>query len=354
MSRGTKSSPADSNPGACPRQEDKRPAWRDLLHLGGAHRLLRPRFDRVLILGVFLAFLSLYLPWLPGLYSAVPGWKVPYCAPSVSLDVIRHLEAVKRPESLFLLSLVGVIALVFSRTSRYAGVRDFVAAIILAAGGGYALIYFADEWGWCLLYNYVGPYAAFTALALVVLAGVRRTTFVPWVPVSRALLLLASAFLITGWFMPWSLDHSGVMLLLASKQFYWLGSLKIYTVLMPIFPLLGVAAFLSAFIDLPALPAFVRRGWPLSFGLATLIYFRAVWAAYLVGFPLGSWGTLTGLTLLTAAGIFHVLPRRPFLAKALLLVFVAADAAVWISFLSGGRLLALTGEFLSVPGPFGL
>ncbi len=354
MSQGAKISPADSDPDARSRQEARRTPWRDLLRLGGAHRLLRPRFDRVLILGVSLAFVSLYLPWLPGLYGAIPGWKVPYCAPSVSLDIIRHLEAVKRPESLFLLSLVGVMALVFCRTSRYAGVRDIVAAIILTAGGGYALIYFADEWGWCLLYNYVGPYAAFTALVLVVSAGLRRTTFVPWVPVSRALLLLASAFLITGWFMPWSLDHSGVMLLLASKEFYWLGSLKIYTVLMPIFPLLGIAAFLSAFGDLPALPAFIRRSWPLSFGLATLIYFRAVWAAYLAGFPLGSWGTLVGLTLLTAAGIFRVLPHRPFLAKFLLLVFVAVDAAVWISFLSGGHLLALAGEFLSVPPPFGL
>lgn len=319
--------------------QDERRAHRD--HWWSLDRLLhgplrlRPQFDRLLIVAAVLAFLTLYLPWLPGLYGPVPGWKVPYAAPEVSLDQVRHLEDVERPDSLFLMSLVGVLALVFCRTSRYAGVRDIVAAVLLVSGGGYVLIYFVDEWSWCLSYNYVGPYAAFGSLVITVAAGLLRTRFMPWTPKSRVLLLAASAFLMTAWFLPWSQDYSGMALWRASPQFYWLGTVRPYAALMPVFPLLGVAAFVSAFVEPGFLPFFMRKCWALCFGLAAIIYFRALWAGYLTGFKLGSWGTLAGLTILTSAGIFHVLREKPFLARLLVWLFLIVSILGWLSFVTG-------------------
>jgi hypothetical protein len=302
-----------------------------------------------LILAVLLALASLYLPWLPGLYGPVPGWKVPYAAPDVSLDQIRHLEAVARPDSLFLLSFVSIVAFLLCRTSRYAGVRDIVAAVVLVAGGGYLLVYFADEWGWCLSYNYVGPYAAFASLILMVISGLLRSKFMPWISRDRILLLLASAFLVTGWFMPWSKDYTGVELLLVSREFYWLGSARIYTLLMPIFPLLGVVAFAAAFVELPAIPRFMQKCWPLCFGLAALAYFRAFWATYLVGFPLGSWGTLAGLSILTVAGFYHACHRNTFVARAFAWSFVPASVIAWFAFITGKSFWSvLTGFFSGV------
>lgn len=324
-------------------KESPRPThWWSLDHIRHGPLRLRPQFDRLLILAAILAFVSLYLPWLPGLYGAVPGWKVPYSAPEVSLDQLRHLEEVVRPDSLFLMSLVGVLALVFCRTSRYAGVRDIVAAVLLVAGGGYVLVHFVDEWSWCLSYYYVGPYAAFTSLGLTVVAGLMRTRYMRWIPRSRVLLLVASAFLMTAWFMPWSRDYSGVGLWRASPQFYWLGSAKPYAALMPIFPLLGVAAFVSVFMEPTFLPRFARKCWALCLGLAAIIYFRALWAGYLSGFALGSWGTLAGLSLLTAAGIYQTFPGKPFLARLLVWLFAITSVVGWLAFVTGewpGRLL---------------
>lgn len=332
------------------RFEDTQP----LARLLQGHFRFKARFDGLLVLAALLAFLSLYLPWLPGLYGAVPGWKVPYSTTDIPLDEIRHLENVVRPHSMFLLSFVGIVALVFSRTSRYVGIRDLLAGIVLVVGGGYVLIYFADEWAWCLLYHYVGPYAAFASLGLMAAAGLRRMTLLRWIHISRALLLLAAAFLITAWFLPWSLDHSGVTLLLTGREFYFLGSYRVYTLLMPIFPLLGIAAFLTAFLDLKAVPAFITRSWPLCFGLAATVYFRAVWGDYLDHFPLGSWGTLIGLTILTVAGVFHLIPKKPVLAKTLVSFFLVLNLFYWLSFMTGGRALELIRVFFSAPPRFRL
>ncbi len=295
---------------------------------------LRPQFDRLLILAAVLGFLSLYLPWLPGLYGPVPGWRVPYSALEIPLDQIRWLEDVARPDSLFLMPLVGALGLLFCRTSRYAGVRDVAAAVLLVAGGGYVLIYFFAEWSWCLLYYYVGSYAAFMSLGLTVVAGLLRTRWMPWMPRNRLLLLAASAYLMTAWFMPWSRDYSGVMLWRISPQFYWLGSARPYALLMPIFPLLGMAAFASVFMEPTFLPKFMRRCWALCFGLAALAYFRALWARYLAGFTLGAWGTLAGLSLLSAAGIFQIFPERPMLARLLVWLFTLMSIVFWLAFIT--------------------
>jgi len=312
--------------------------------------MLKPQFDRLLVLAAVLAFASVYLPWLPGLYGSVPGWKVPYSQPDIPLDEIRHLEMVKRPESLFLINIVGIVAVLFCRTSRHAGLRDLVACVLLVTGGGYILAYFLDEWRWCLFYNYVGPYAAFMSMALMVTAGLLRTKFMTWVPQSRVLLLVASAFLLTGFFLPWSLDQSGAHLMFVAQHFYWMGIPKIYAYLMLVFPLLGFVGFIAAFREIPAKTNIIVRLWPLLLGLAALVYFRAVWATYLIGFPVGSWGTLAGLTVLTAAGILDVSPSRPFLMRLLLWIFAALSALVWLRFVSG-ELSPLLSGLSNAPGP---
>jgi hypothetical protein len=337
--------PREDEPGRSP---DDRASWTP----GEGHIRLKPQIDRLLVLAGLLAILSLYLPWLPGMFGGVPGWKVPYATPEVPLDQIRHLENVKRPDSLFLLSLAGVTAFLFSSTSRYAGVRDLVAAVILVTGGGYLLVYFADEWGWCLTYNFVGSYAAFTSLALMVVSGLARARFMPWIPRSRMLLLLASAFLMTGWFMPWSLDYNGYSLLPVAAGLSWLGSARKYVYLMPIFPLLGVLGFASAFRELTFFPRSLRKSWPILLGVGGLIYFRALWADYLSGFHLGSWGTLIGLTLLTSAGIFRLLQGKPFVARVVLWIFLGASAAVWLPYVAGESALALTKRFFTIPQVF--
>jgi len=314
--------------------------------------LLKPHFDLLLIAAGVLAFLSLYLPWLPAIYGTVPGWMVPYSTADLMLDEIRHLEDVRRPESLFILSFVGAAALLFSRTSRFAGLRDLAASILLTVGGGYVLVYFAGEWGWCLLYHHVGPYAAFTALALVVAAGLRRINYMPRTPAARLFLLLAGAFLATGFFLPWSLDHTGLGLMFVARKFYWMASLRAYAVLMPIFPLLGAGAFAAAFGEPPWLPAFLKRSWALWLAVGALVYFRVMWAPYLSGFPLGSWGTLFGLLLLGSAGILKALPGHPRVARFLVWAFLAVNAVVWARYLVQGGLLETLGEFFRVPPPF--
>jgi hypothetical protein len=308
--------------------------------------VLRQQFDRLLVLAAILAFASLYLAWLPGLYEPIEGWKVSYATPNMPLDELRHLEMVARPESVLLLNVVGFLALLFCRTSRHAGVRDLVACVLLVAGGGYLLIYFAHEWGWCLPYNYVGAYAGFLALGLVVASGLLRTKFMPWIAQSRAFLLVASAFLLTGFFLPWSLDRNGVQLMVVAQDFYWLGVPRIYAYLMLVFPLLGFVGFIATFRPVPKSTNFVVRLWPLFLGLAALVYFRTVWATYLAGFPLGSWGILAGLTILTAAGILDISPSRPLIGKFLAWAFFAASFAAWLSFLTGG----LGGIFAQFPG----
>lgn len=314
---------------------------------------LTPQFDRLLILAAILALVSLYLPWLPGLYGAVPGWKVPYSTPDISLDEIRHLETVVRPESLFIINLVGIAILAFCRTSRHAGMRDLVAGVLLVAGGGYVLIYFAREWGWCLLYNYVGPYAAFTSLGLVVASGLLRVKFMPWIRPADLLKVIAAAFLITGFFLPWSMDHTGMELMLVARHFYWLVGSEASAWVMPIFPLLGAAAFATAFWRPVWTRMRVIRYWPIYLGLAALVYFHSIWATYLIGFQIGSWGTLAGLTILTAAGITEALDSRPYIARFAVWTFVVASAAVWFSQLTG-NLGGVLREFFNVPPPINM
>ena len=308
------------------------------------------QFDRLLVLAAILAFTSLYLPWLPGINGSVPGWNVPYSALDVPLDEIRRIEEVKRPESLFLLNAVGFLALLFCRTSRHAGLRDQAACVLLVNGGGYILLYFAHEWGWCLLYNYAGPYLAFLALGLVVLAGLLRTKFMPWIAQSRVYLMLASAFLLTGFFLPWSLDHSGAHLMVVAQQFYWLGIPRAYAYPMIIFPILGFVGFIAAFCQIPRATHFIVRVWPLWVGVAALIYFRYVWVTYLAGVPLGSWGTLAGLTLLSSAGIMDIWPTRPALGRFAVWVFLAVSLGAWLSGFEGG-LAGIMAKLSNVPPP---
>lgn len=296
---------------------------------------LTPQFDRLLVLAALLAFLSLYLPWLPGLYGSVPGWKVPYSTPDIPLDEIRHLEEVAKPDSLFLINCVGLLALLFCRTSRHAGVRDLVASVILTVGGGYFLIYFAHEWGWCLRYSYVGPYAAFMSLGLIIGAGLWRTKYMPWVEPSKVLLLVASAFLLTGLFLPWSLDTNGLALMFIASSFNWLGVPCAFAYLMSVFPALGFVSFVMAFRESGSRLRAPWHCWAMCFGLASLVYFRVMWSAYLVGWPLGTWGVLLGLTALTVAGFLDAFPDKPLFARAITWVFVLVSVAAWISFLTG-------------------
>jgi len=312
--------------------------------------VLQPQFDRLLVLSAILAFASLYLPWLPGIPGPIVGWSVYYAAPDMPLDILRHWQEVGRRESIFLLNIVGLVAVLFSRTSRHAGLRDLVACVTLVTGGGYLLVYYAHEWGWCFLYNYVGPYAAFTSLALMVSSGLLRTKFMTWVAQSRVLLLVSSAFLLTGFFLPWSLDQSGVNLMVMARQFYWLDMPRVYAYPMAVFPMLGFAAFIFAFHPLPRKTNLFLRLWPLVLGMGALVYFRAVWAIYLSGFPLGSWGTLAGLTILTSAGILDILPSRRFIAKTLAWLFFILSGVVWLSFLKGG-FEAISAQFRYVPTP---
>jgi hypothetical protein len=326
----------------------------DVRHVQPATRPIEPReisaqYDRLLVLAAVLAFLSLYLPWLPGLYGAVPGWRVPYSTPDIPLDEIRHLEQVIRPNSLYYVNFIGVIALIFCRTSKRAGVRDFVASVILAVGGGYFLVYFIHEWGWCLRYSYVGPYATFMSLALFTAAGLWRTKYMPWVATSKVFLLVASAFLLTGFFLPWSLDFNGIELMLVARSFYWLGIPSEFAYVMPIFPLMGFVGFIMAFREYPKAIGRFWQYWALVFGLAALIYFRVMWATYLVGWPLGSWGVLMGLTLMTVAGFLEALPQRPIFAKVLIVLFLLASAEVWFSFLTGDVMGAVKEFFGPAP-----
>ncbi len=310
-----------------------------------------PQFDRLLVLASFLALASLYLPWVPGLSNWVPGWKLPYAAAEIPLDEIRHLENVARPESLFFLNFAGIVALIFCRTSRHAGLRDLVATVLLVAGGGYTFIYFAQQWGWSLSYNYVGPYAGFASLGLMVIAGLLRPRFMPWVPQSKVLFLVASAFLLTGLFFPWSLDSIGFRLMFVAREFYWTGVPRACAYLMLIFPVLGFAAFVTAFRQRPIGAPWFVRSWAVLFGIASLVYFRVMWASYLVGWPLGSWGILLGLTVLTAAGFLEAFPTRPFLARLLLWAFVLVSAVAWLTYAAQSFMPALH-EFLSPPERF--
>ena len=173
----------------------------NLLAPGGTKEL-RSHFDRMLIFASVLLLLCLYLPWLPGMYGSIPGWKIPYSIPDIPLDEIRHLDSVDRPDSIFLLNFIAVGVLVFCRTSSISGLRDLVASIVLVVGGTYAGVYFAGEWGWCFFYHYVGCYVAFAALAMVVASGLFRMRLIRQMPLVKSLLLLSGAFLITGWFLP--------------------------------------------------------------------------------------------------------------------------------------------------------
>ena len=322
---------------------------RDVPPLPKTEIRLRPQFDRFLILAALLAFASIYLPWLPGLYGAVPGWRVPTAMPDVSLDIIRHLETLRRPESIFLLDLVGILAILFCRTSRHAGFRDQVASLLLVTGGGYTLIYFAHEWAWALAYSYVGPYAALLALGLVIVAGIFRTKFMPWISPGKVLMLSASAFLLTAFFLPWSLDKSGIALMMTARGFYWLGVPKVYAWLMIVFPLLGFVGFISVFHELPKTSFFFLRCWPICVGIAALIYFHSVWAEYLIGFPLGSWGTLSGLVLLVAAGILEYFSWNLALGRFIAWIFAGLNILVWISSVTGS--LKVISGFFNAPVP---
>ena len=294
--------------------------------------VLVPQFDRLLVLAAVFALVSLYLPWLPGLYGPVPGWKVPYATTDVPLDEIRHLESVTRPESLFLLNFAGIVALIFCRTSRHAGIRDLVAVVLLVTGAGYMLLYFAEQWGWCLSYNYVGPYAAFTSLGIMVISGVLRPRFMPWVPRTKVLFLLAASFLLTGLFLPWSLDHIGLQLMLVVRDLTWIGVPEVFAYLILVFPVLGFVSFVMAFRDVPRRAHVFWRLWAIVPGLVSLIYFKVMWASYLAGWSLGSWGVLIGLTILTAAGFLDAFRTRPVLARVLMLVFLIVSVFVWLPF----------------------
>ena len=294
------------------------------------------QFDRLLVFATFLAFACLYLPWLPGLYGPIQGWKVYYSTPDMTLDELRHWEMVERPESLYSILVAGFIGLLFCRTSRHVGVRDLVASVLLVAGGGYLLTYFAHEWGWCLLYYYVGPYAAFLALALLVVAGLLRTKFMPWIGQSQVFRLLASAFLLTGFFLPWSLDQSGVHLMLVAQNFYWLGIPRVYAYLMSVFPALGFVSFVTAFRNVPRKTNLFVRLWPLILGSAALVYFHTAWTPYLAGFPLGSWGTLGGLTILTASGLLEIKPSKPAVGQLLMWAFLVVSVVFWLAVFRGG------------------
>lgn len=318
--------------------------------IAAATPAIRTQFDRLLVLSAVFSLASLYLPWLPGVNAPITGWNLYYSLSDMTLDELRHWQQVERPESIFLLLAVFCVAAVFSRTSRHAGLRDLVACVILVAGGGYLLIYYVKEWGWCLLYHYAGSYIAFTSLALMVAGGILRTKFMPWISQSKALLLVSSAFLMTAFFLPWSLDQNGLQLMKAARQFYWLGVPRLYAYLIVVFPVLGFAAFVGAFRPIPASANFIVRLWPLFLGLAALVYFRAMWATYLSGFPLGSWATLAGTTTLTSAGILDIWPARPAFGKAMVVVFLALSCALWIQVMRGD-IMDILSQFTSVPMP---
>ena len=186
---------------------------------------------------------------------------------------------------------------------------------------------------------------------MIFAAGLLRTKFMQWVPPSRVLLLVASAFLLTGFFLPWSLDQTGVHLMIVARHFYWLGVPKTYAYLMLVFPLLGFVGFIAAFREIPQETNFVVRLWPVFLGLPALVYFRAVWATYLVGFPVGSWGTLLGLTILTAAGILDISPKRTFLIRLLMWVFIFASVFVWLPVVDGAVVVSDSRNSLSFGGP---
>jgi hypothetical protein len=319
------------------------------LATGGAPGI-KAQFDRLLVLSALFALASLYLPWLPGVNAPITGWNLYYSLSDMTLDELRHWQQVERPESIFLFVIVCLAAALFSRTSRHAGLRDLVACVTLVAGGGYFLVYYIKEWGWCLLYNYVGPYAALTSLALMVSGGLLRTKFMPWISQSKVLLLVASSFLMTGFFLPWSLDQSGLHLMNVARQFYWLGVPRLYAYLIVVFPALGFAAFVGAFRPIPRQTNFLVRLWPLFLGLAALIYFRAMWATYLSGFQLGSWGTLAGVTILASAGILDIWPSRPAFGKAMVFVFLVLSCALW-ALMMRGDIADILSQFTSMPTP---